>query len=155
QPCQCGNVDAIYRCVDCFHSSLLCSTCIVATHTLNPFHRLETWRGTYFSRVSLNSLGGTIHLGHGGQRCPNILPLSGRHITIVHTNGIHTIFTTFCGCLGAQLDLLQLTGARLFPATVDRPDTVLTFAFLEDLHIHVLTSKKSVFDHHSAIQRLT
>ncbi|TFK58222.1 hypothetical protein BDN72DRAFT_782377, partial [Pluteus cervinus] len=155
QSCPCGNVNTIYRCINCFHSPVFCSACIVTTHVLNPFHRLEKWTGTHFSRIPLGDLGGVIHLGHGGQRCPNILPTSGRRMTVVHTTGIHTLFTTFCGCLGAPADLLQLTGARLFPATVNRPDTALTFAFLEDLHIHVLTSKKSVFDHHSAIQRLT
>ncbi|TFK60153.1 hypothetical protein BDN72DRAFT_779774 [Pluteus cervinus] len=155
QPCRCGKGNAIYRCVDCFHSPVLCSACIVVDHALNPFHRLEKWTGTYFSRTCMNDLGGAIHLGHNGRRCHNILPQSGRRLTIVHTTGIQTIFTTFCGCLGAKTDHLQLTEARLFPATVGRPDTALTFAFLEDLHIHVLTSKKSVYDHHSAIQRLT
>ncbi|TFK58036.1 hypothetical protein BDN72DRAFT_782600, partial [Pluteus cervinus] len=142
-------------CTDCFQSPLQCSTCLVACHAHNPFHRLEKWTINHFSRISILSLNGVIHLGHAGQRCPNILPNSGRQLTVVHTNGIHSIFATFCGCPKPEPDYIQLVKGRLFPATINRPDSVLTFAFLEDLHTHVLTSKKSVFDHHSAIQRLT
>ncbi|TFK58333.1 hypothetical protein BDN72DRAFT_752958, partial [Pluteus cervinus] len=142
-------------CLDCVWSPLLCSTCIVDIHTHNPFHRLEKWSVDHFSRISISNLGGVIHFGHAGERCFNILPNSGRHLTVVHTNGIHSIFATFCGCPQSKPDFLQLIEGRLFPATVNRPDTALTFAFLEDLHTHILTSKKSVFDHHSAVQRLT
>ncbi|TFK60905.1 hypothetical protein BDN72DRAFT_904576 [Pluteus cervinus] len=158
QPCQYGSIDALYRCIDCFYSPTLCSACIVSTHALNPFHRLEKWSQTHFTRASFGCLGGVISLGHGGQHCPNILPTASCPLTFVHTTGIHIVFVTFCGCQGAKADLLQLTEAHFFPATVERPerpDTAFTFAFLEDLHIQVLTSKKSVFDHHSAIQRLT
>lgn len=36
-----------YRCVDCFGGPMLCKSCIVNQHVLNPFHRLQVHQ-TFF-----------------------------------------------------------------------------------------------------------
>lgn len=153
--CRCGDDSAVFRCPECFHSHLLCRTCILATHINIPFHYIQEWTGTYFKRTSLANLGGIVPLGHSGQSCPNRLPTPGRHIVVVHTNGIHHIHVQYCRCARANSEAMQLTCARLFPATMDAPQTVFTFDVLRDFHVHSLASKKSAMDHFTALQNHT
>jgi CxC2 like cysteine cluster associated with KDZ transposases len=50
---------------------------------------------------------------------------------------------------------LDSTGFADVPATVDTPETVFTFKMLKDFHAHTLASKKSTYDHYTALQKLT
>ncbi len=45
--------------------------------------------------------------------------------------------------------------ARLFPSTLGKPRTAFTFNLFKDIHVHGLSSKKSVYDYHDALRRLT
>jgi hypothetical protein len=38
---QCTTGSADYRCMDCFGTDLLCSSCIVLRHRSDPFHRIQ------------------------------------------------------------------------------------------------------------------
>jgi hypothetical protein len=88
--------------------------------------------------------------------CPNAFPNSkGRPFVVVHTNGIHTININFCRCSHAVDQPFQLVSEDLFPATVDTPEMVFTFKMLKDFHAHTLASKKSTYDHYTALQKLT
>jgi hypothetical protein len=88
--------------------------------------------------------------------CPNIAAASkGRAYTVVNTNGIHKININCCHCVDATDDAFQLTSAGLFPATIEKPETVFTFAALKDFHAHTLASKKSAYDHFAALRKLT
>ncbi|TFK61216.1 hypothetical protein BDN72DRAFT_778500 [Pluteus cervinus] len=153
--CACTNTPALYRCRDCFSPPLRCASCIVVDHVHNPLHRVERWNDKFFESTSLYFLDLVVHLGHSNRQCPHIKDSSVYKMTVVHTTGIQPLSITFCNCPTSKPRFLQLLGAKLFPATVNTPETALTFAFLEDLHIHTLCSKKSVYDHHCAIQRLT
>ena len=156
--CHCGLDGVKYWCRDdCFNAPMLCKTCILDTHRHLPFHRLQEWQGTHFSITTFLELGGTVFLGHQGQRCPNLSnSLSqGRPIVITHSNGIHTLRIQYCHCQGAPSEPLQLTRARLFPATVTKPESAFSFAVLKDFHIHNLTSKKPLYDYFDALRRLT
>jgi hypothetical protein len=106
----------------------------------------------------MGSLGLVIFLGHNMQHCPNAHHGSkGRPFVVAHTNGIHNINIDFCRCNNAtdDSDAFQLTAACLFPATVDKPETVFTFAMLKDFHAHTLASKISAYDHFIALKKLT
>ncbi|KAK7016791.1 hypothetical protein VNI00_018800 [Paramarasmius palmivorus] len=52
-------------------------------------------------------------------------------------------------------DFEQLLQFSLFPATVDRIETVVSFQLLDDFYLHTLTSKKAAFDYFDALQRKT
>jgi hypothetical protein len=156
--CSCGLDVVKYWCQDdCFNAPMLCKSCILDVHRHLPFHRLQQWQGTHFCRTSLLDLGGTIYLGHQGQRCPNLSnSLSqGRLIVVTHTNSIHTLRIDFCHCHGAASEHLQLIQARLFPATITKPESAFTFGVLKEFHIHNLTSKKPLYDYFDALRRLT
>lgn len=150
----CGEGRAkIYRCEDCFQPQVLCGLCVANAHSHLPFHHIQVWNGTFFSRTSLAAAGMSLSLGHEGNPCPNRLLTPGRMTTVVHTNGVHRISVKYCHCTPAKTDALQLMAAQLFPATIEQPETALTFTLLKDLHIHGLTSKKSVYDHFDALRK--
>ncbi len=81
---------SLYRCFDCIQGPILCSDCILSTHTNNPFHSVQEWDSTrgFWSRRSLTELGFVLNLGHTGHSCP----LAGgrtRNTTVVHEHGVH------------------------------------------------------------------
>ncbi|KAJ3520759.1 hypothetical protein NMY22_g12606 [Coprinellus aureogranulatus] len=114
------------------------------------------WDSGFFRPVSLKDLGLHLYLGHCGARCPNLSSTSSaRPLVLVDTNGFHHVALHFCKCDGAPEEFIQLMRARLFPATVIQPSTAFSFDVLENFHNHTLTSKKSVYDYHDALTRLT
>ncbi|TFK61727.1 hypothetical protein BDN72DRAFT_777913 [Pluteus cervinus] len=154
--CACSRGTALYRCRDCFQGPVQCQTCIVQSHLHHPFHHIEEWTGKHFNSSSLGMLGFKLHLGHGGTPCPNRSPSSdGRNVVVVHTNGMHNHTVMFCCCSFPLREVDQLVKAKLFPGTVELSATVFTFAVLDNMHIHGLASKKSIYDYHDALQKLT
>ena len=162
-PCSCGGSDkANFRCEeDCFETApLQCQQCIINLHTRLPFHRIQEWTGEYFKRTSLHDLGARIFLGHSGMPCPNrSSAYTGRPFVIVDRNGFHKFILEFCHCDNLkdvlQTEPIQLIRARLFPATLDQPETAFTFRLLDDFHAHTLSSKKSSYVFHDALQKRT
>lgn len=75
------------RCKDCLYTPLLCVECCRDTHRCQPFHRIEEWKGTYFSPAWLWQTGLSIHLGHGGNHCPS-------NYDKPRTNGDQLFYTT-------------------------------------------------------------
>jgi hypothetical protein len=158
--CPCGSGPASFRCQECFISPPCCAKCLVDMHQHQPFHLIQEWTSTHFMRRTLESLGLTISLGHHRQHCPNApssqsVKQSGRHTTIVNTNGIQISRIEYCYCLSSATKPLQLIAAGLFPATMEQPDTAFTFEVLNDFHVHTLTSKKSAYDYFTALKKHT
>jgi hypothetical protein len=158
-PCECGSSEAIYRCAGaekCCDPPLQCKTCIVQAHHSLPFHRIEVWSGTHFLMSSLYALNYILHLGHHGKRCPNLSTSTRpRPMTAVNTNGFHKIFIHFCYCEGAASQAIQLSNQGYFPGTMVQPETIYSFAVLENFHAHTLSSKKSLYDYHDALVKIT
>jgi CxC2 like cysteine cluster associated with KDZ transposases len=77
--------------------------------------------------------------------------------TAVHTNGIHQVHIKYCCCElpSKYSNTLQLAQSRLFPATMECPETAFTFDVLNDFHLHSLTSKKAVMDYTDALWKHT
>ncbi|KAJ3525420.1 hypothetical protein NMY22_g10585 [Coprinellus aureogranulatus] len=70
--CQgCGTPKSGWRCVDCLGQPAFCEHCCVKEHLRHPFHRVESWDETHYSPNWLWATGLCLHLGHGGQPCPN------------------------------------------------------------------------------------
>lgn len=92
-------------------------------------------------------------------QCPNVdynkqtrfIPM-----TMMHVNGLHSTRVAFCRCGTTHPDHVeQLVAVRLFPATVDIPETAFTFECLDDFQIQSLTSKKLAHDYVWAKRRQT
>jgi hypothetical protein len=158
--CHCQRGPALFRCAGqeyCFGAKLLCQACTLLRHQWLPFHRTEQWNGNTFVDYSLEKLGYILYLGHDGEKCPNISETTppSRRMVIVHTNGIHNMPIHFCHCSTALSEPLQLCDEQLFPATMIRPQTAFTFSVLDNCHIHMLSSKKSMYDFHAALVKMT
>lgn len=67
----CITKDGIFRCHGCFGEPLFCTDCCRTQHQRHPFHRISQWTGTFFQHTSLTKIGLDVHLGHGGDACPN------------------------------------------------------------------------------------
>lgn len=158
-PCDCGSSEAIFRCAGaekCCDLPLQCKSCIVQAHQSLPFHRIEAWSGTHFLMSSLHALNYILHLGHYGKRCPNLSTSTRpRPMTAVHVNGFHKITVHFCYCEGAASQAIQLSNQGYFPGTMVQPETIYSFGVLENFHAHTLSSKKSLYDYHDALVKIT
>ncbi|TDL13520.1 hypothetical protein BD410DRAFT_694232, partial [Rickenella mellea] len=154
----CGEPGGIYRCIDCFETQLCCSSCMCKEHARLPFHRIEKWDSGYFQKSSLQLLGLQIQLGHGHTdiTCPNP-STTHEPMTIVDVSGIHRVHVNFCNCpvSNSVPRRTQLLRARLWPATVDRPQTAVTLNALDAFLQLTLQSKLNVYDFYLALAHLT
>ncbi|EPS93353.1 hypothetical protein FOMPIDRAFT_1136340, partial [Fomitopsis schrenkii] len=154
--CACGRARATTRCHDCVQGAFQCPDCLVQSHRLLPFHWVEESNGRCLDKRDLSELGLTLYLGHQGLPCTTLRPAD-RPImyTVTHTNGVHRVRIHECGCGAVHNTVSQLLRSRLFPATLDRPESVFTFDLLRQWDLHFLTSKKSAYDFFEALYRLT
>lgn len=111
--------------------------------------------------MSLNDLGFEVHLGHSGGRCPTP-DGRGRMMHIIHTTGLHDIRVNFCGCAPSngytsfdQIQYNQLLRARLFPATITTPTTVVTFECLNEFHLLTTQGKLTGMDYYETRVQLS
>ncbi|KAF7969882.1 hypothetical protein HWV62_25675 [Athelia sp. TMB] len=154
--CSCNKADGVVRCTDCYGSVMVCQSCIVETHHVNPFHRIEIWRENHFEKTTLKDMGLTLQLGHPlGTHCINPKPAAGESFIVLDINGIHNVTLAFCGCATALADTTQLLRAGLYPATTLAPETAATINALEYFHILTFESKTSAFEFHNTLARLT
>jgi CxC2 like cysteine cluster associated with KDZ transposases len=154
----CSNDSAKYRCLDCYGPHWWCQSCLIESHSLNPFHRPQQWKDGSFENVSLCDLGYVFSLGHSGSAgpCPDHGAMFGdRRITIVHVNGIFEHYVKFCKCEGAFSEHEQLFTKRLFPSTFDRPETAFTLDVLDYYGIDAMECKTSAQSFFQKLRRVT
>ncbi|KAF9508430.1 hypothetical protein BS47DRAFT_1302875, partial [Hydnum rufescens UP504] len=148
------NVQAIYRCQQCFNGGLLCQNCCVNRHFHLPLHQIETWDSGCFEHMTLFELGLVVQPGHGNHPCPN--PKKGMSsFTVIHINGLHKVSIYFCDCSTAPHTRIQLLHSGWFPATVVSPQTCATFDILRHFHLLSLQSKLSAHQFYCALERGT
>jgi hypothetical protein len=95
-----------------------------------------------------------IHLGHHGSPCPTPGDFK-RDFTVVHSNGIHAVNLSFCGCsaeAGASHARVQLLRAGLIPGSIEAPRTAFTFDVLNTFHLITLQGKTSAYDYYLSIE---
>ncbi|KAK7443180.1 hypothetical protein VKT23_015778 [Stygiomarasmius scandens] len=90
-----------------------------------------------------------------GEACPCPESSAGGLFVVGARNGIHEINLRFCGCRGWADKTGQLLQARLFPATVDNPQTAFTFKCLEQFQMLNFVSKITPFEFYTTLMRLT
>ncbi|KAI6034785.1 hypothetical protein EDC04DRAFT_2516893, partial [Pisolithus marmoratus] len=69
--CKICQKDEVYRCPDCMHQPLLCTSCCCMMHETHPFHRIQQWTGDFFENAALHMTSLQLHLGHSGVPCPS------------------------------------------------------------------------------------
>ena len=73
---------------------------------------------------------------------------------LFHLNGCHGTKIRFCRCTTAS-DREQLMNARLFPATLESPESAFTFELLKFFHLLQLQSKASTYDFAETLRRFS
>ncbi|KAF8145602.1 hypothetical protein K438DRAFT_1629899, partial [Mycena galopus ATCC 62051] len=154
--CECGEIGAIFRCVECFNAPLRCRSCIVKVHP----NRQPTAPATAASEIPKHEPGllRQTHLASDGQPCPNAHPQKPktRQFTIADHNGFHTHQIQFCKCIREDFrDYQQLLAVRLFPASWKHPQTAFTFGVMKQFHIRTLASQKSAYNFVKVLCMLT
>ena len=82
--------------------------------------------------------------------------INGRRVlTYVHSNGIHQLPTSFCGCSDSPSADIQLLRMGLFPSTSKVPQTAFTFSLLDDYILENLECKTSATHYYSKLWRMT
>ncbi|KAH7904941.1 hypothetical protein BJ138DRAFT_1118936 [Hygrophoropsis aurantiaca] len=146
---------ALYRCKECFGNVLECRECCINRHSQLPLHYIQEWVG-YWKKTDLRSLGLSVQLGHSGcHSCPN--PSFPIIITVINSNGLHKVSTTFCECPLAMnaSKRIQLLRLGWFPATLVDPQTCATFGVLEQFHQLNLNGALNAHDFINTLERLT
>ncbi|KAI6029004.1 hypothetical protein EDC04DRAFT_2572725 [Pisolithus marmoratus] len=156
--CKICQKDGVYRCPDCMHQPLLCTSCCCMMHETHPFHRIQQWIGDFFEDTALHMTGLQLHFGHGGAPCPSTSdnqqdppstddeewedmenipphlwpPVGSRYLTIVDVTGVHFVLVCACQCSNADSYHMQLFQAKLCPSSFEKPSTAFTFSVLDD-----------------------
>ncbi|KAK7022007.1 hypothetical protein VNI00_017109 [Paramarasmius palmivorus] len=148
-----------YRCRDCFSMELMCKGCIVDLHRERPLDVIQFWNGRFFQRVSLESLGLVVQLGHTSNTpCPAPNTSAPANFTVLHTNGFHRVRIQYCECgnAGSLAHMhQQLLRHEWYPATAKVPKTAFTFRLLEHFHTMTLVGKVTAYDYYRGLENLT
>jgi CxC2 like cysteine cluster associated with KDZ transposases len=181
----CRGEEGFIRCLSCSGEHSWCPSCAVKAHQHHPFHNLQLWNGKFYQSTTLRDHGYIIHLGHGGHPCPNLLwqsnpspwsdlgamedvfghgegdtiydtQLGLSNLVIVHSTGVYSHRVSWCQCPGADKDRhLHLLKARLFPASITRPQSAFTFDVLDHFLIDALECKTSAMSFYQKLRRFT
>ncbi|KLO08462.1 hypothetical protein SCHPADRAFT_835294, partial [Schizopora paradoxa] len=155
---------AFYRCTTCIGRPVTCQGCCVESHTHNPFHQIERWTDGYFQKTSLSTLGYTIHMGHQGERCPE---LPGYHftasfsryaeedLTFVDKSGVWTFNVSWCNCRMRPSKTDQLLDMGLYPATFRSPKTAFTIQLMDYFYFDLMECQTPAANFYNKLRRLT
>ncbi|KAL6298299.1 hypothetical protein BKA93DRAFT_754282 [Sparassis latifolia] len=109
--------------------------------------------GTYFKRTNLHELVLVVQLGHRpGILCG--LRDEPRSITVLHTNGVHTVKVAFCACSGVP-EHKQFLWFGWWPATPLEPRSCTTMCLLRLFHTLNLQGKIMAYDFYKSLELRT
>lgn len=130
---------------------------MIKTHKRFPFHKVEIWTNDCFVPSSLINLGYTLHLGHNGDPCPvaSHFSIADRLLWIVDSSGVYQHKARQCLCVNSPEFHIQLLMLRLYPSTIQNPETAFTFSVLENFHIDTVECKTSANNFFNKLKRLT
>ncbi len=139
----------------CIAFRLVLPPFIISSISLLLYALHQQWNGFYFKQTSLQALGQHIQLGHDGAPCPSPL-LSPTTSTVLHVNGIHSVYIDQCACqenwnINITAQFLRL---GLWLATVLDPKTAATIQLLDFFHQLTLQSKVNLYDFYWTLSHL-
>ena len=77
-------------------------------------------------------------------------------VTVVHTNGFHSLPIVWCQCPGSLHNReLQLLDLHFYPASYDNIRTLFTFSCLDEYRLENLECKTSHYQYHNKLRRQT
>ncbi|KAG1723996.1 uncharacterized protein EDB91DRAFT_1087649 [Suillus paluster] len=86
----------------------------------------------------------------------NDMQLGVSNLVIVHSTGVYSHSVSWCQCSGAEkAQHLHLMKARLFPASITRPQSAFTFDVLDNFLIDTLECKTSAMSFYQKLHQFT
>ncbi|KAL0573338.1 hypothetical protein V5O48_008616 [Marasmius crinis-equi] len=116
------------------------------------------WNGLYFEPTTLGALGLVIQLGHPVAECCGLPEPFKTGFTVVDVFGIQDVNVNSCLCQQQEVvgnRLQQLLRFKVYPATVQNPQTVFTFRLLNLFHTMTLQGKVTLYDFYRSIEKRT
>ncbi|KAJ7580971.1 hypothetical protein C8J56DRAFT_1056969 [Mycena floridula] len=135
---------------------IICHGCCLSRHKCLPLHRVESWNGRFWGKLTLFDEGLTYQLGHGGFACP--CPKETLQTMMVMGEAmIQSIRVWWCQCERSdQEDPVEvLLRNRWYPATIGNPQTVATFDALEMFQVLNVAGNLNVCDYVTSLEILT
>ncbi|KAJ7278653.1 hypothetical protein C8J57DRAFT_1502496 [Mycena rebaudengoi] len=145
----------LFCCVEC-GVFLQWKSCVCDWHALFPLHTVKEWNGTYWTNISLASLGSVYQLGHGGHPC--LHPAKAvRTMVVMGTEHIHSIRFRYCACDRSDRanNIEQLMRNAWYPATTVDPRTCATYAALDLYCLLNVVANINVHDFVGTLERNT
>jgi hypothetical protein len=149
---RCHTNAPVYRCMDCFHPTLLCACCLNAAHSSMPTHRFRQWNGSCFEKVDSHATGYIFHLGHNGDPC-NMG--DNRRFTLGDVTGLHSVTIRFCRHAGGGDHARQLLNAQIFPCSDKFPASGFSFQLLRLVFLLFAEAKISGQRYYNVMVRQT
>jgi hypothetical protein len=145
------------RCLQCWGWPLLCSTCMIESHRLHPFHSIEKWNQDHFERTTLTAEGYQLCMHSGNTPCPYAPDNVTKDFTIISGSplGIGSYNVQWCGCPGAEAHWKQLLQWRLLPASSTRPQTAFAFDALDHFLIDNTVCHTTAYSFYDKTRHLT
>jgi hypothetical protein len=116
---------------------------------------VQSWNGQFFVKTSLMDLGFVLEMGHSSRACKH--PHEDiQTLTVVDLTGVHTVKIRWCNCgrsPGGSSRRVQLLRMNWFPATAERPNSVVTFDALEFFHLLTLQAKTTFYDFYETLTK--
>jgi len=155
----CGTVEGdFFCCSDCWSPHWYCHTCCVKEHQQHPFHRIQEWKGSYFSSTSLKNLGFILHIGHGGGVCPAVEDWDDGdddQLVIVDKSGVHQHQVWWCACKDHPERHIMQFKMGLFPASIEQPRSAFTFQCLDYFHLDSMECRMAANNFFNKLRWLT
>ncbi len=167
-PVQCADCFLDYHCYNPFHWALVWnnernffsrkdisslqgrSYAINSAECEGTCHGLECLPACACKSASTNTATSHHDIPHGTSKSDCAV-----YLTVVDTNGIHSMRMQFCYCQGEPDRVKQLMAMGLFPATLDLPATAFTFKVLKQFQLMRMQGKIAGHDFVISLSQLT
>ncbi|KAH8792267.1 hypothetical protein DL96DRAFT_1829149 [Flagelloscypha sp. PMI_526] len=118
----------------------------------HPLHVIQRWAGDFWKADTLANVGIIYHLGHFGRLCP--FPSEPTKLVVMDINGVHQVEVCSCTCRPMSFSE-ELLRHGWYPATVSKPQTVVTLRCLDFYRSLCVVGNVNVHDFVRSLENFT
>ncbi|KAH8796807.1 hypothetical protein DL96DRAFT_1825613 [Flagelloscypha sp. PMI_526] len=136
-----------------YQSCKLCpSSSTAEVFKSHPLHVIQRWAGDFWKADTLANVGIIYHLGHFGRLCP--FPSEPTKLVVMDINGVHQVEVCSCTCRPMSFSE-ELLRHGWYPATVSKPQTVVTLRCLDFYRSLCVVGNVNVHDFVCSLENFT
>ncbi|KAH8794364.1 hypothetical protein DL96DRAFT_1827827 [Flagelloscypha sp. PMI_526] len=118
----------------------------------HPLHVIQRWAGDFWKADTLANVGIIYHLGHFGRLCPFLSEPT--KLVVMDINGVHQVEVCSCTCRPMSFSE-ELLRHGWYPATVSKPQTVVTLRCLDFYRSLCVVGNVNVHDFVRSLENFT